>query len=128
MVSTIRLNEENFFMWAMQHYHNPHCLGMVDFEEDLARFTYIKRLLNKYQKSGVLQERLLLNHIISLYNVFGVATVPLLFFKIDRQYWPQLKTFLVFLNYLPDGYVIEGEVPEVNVGLDTGIVTTLRSI
>lgn len=115
-------------MYAMQKYHNPHCRGMVDFEEDLARFTYIKRLLNKYQKTGELSERLLLNHIILLHNVFGKATIDLLFFKIDRQYWPQLKTFLVFLNYLPDDYVIEKDVPEVSVALDSKVVTTLRNI
>jgi hypothetical protein len=124
----MELNEETFIIYAMREYHNPHCRGMVDFEEDLARFTYIKRLLNKYQKTGELAERLLLNHIILLHNVFGKATVDLLFFKIDRQYWPQLKTFLVFLNYLPDDYVIEKDVPEVSIGLDTKVVTTLRNI
>lgn len=124
----MELNEETFLMYAMQKYHNPHCRGMVDFEEDLARFTYIKRLLNKYQKTGELSERLLLNHIILLHNVFGKATIDLLFFKIDRQYWPQLKTFLVFLNYLPDDYVIEKDVPEVSVALDSKVVTTLRNI
>ena len=124
----MELNEETFTFWAMQHYHNPHCRGVVDFEEDLSRFTYIKRLLNKYQKTGELSERLLLNHIILLHNVFGKATIDLLFFKIDRQYWPQLKTFLVFLNFLPENYVIEKEVHETDVGLDKTIVTTLRNI
>ncbi len=75
---------------------------MEDFEEDLKRFKYIKRLLKKYVVQGELKHHLILNHLIICFNVFGEGTVPLLFFKIEKEYWSILKTFLVFLNRIPD--------------------------
>ena len=95
------LTEENFVMYALRYYDNPGCSGMSEFLDDLKRFKYIKRLLRK-GTPGDLKERLILNHIIVLGNLFGVeATTKMLFFKIEDKYWSDIKTFLVFLNYMP---------------------------
>ena len=96
------LNEDNYLMFAIKHYENPHAVNQEDFYEDLKKFKYIKRLLKRYQKSGELKSHLLLNHFICLYNVFDDAATPLLFFKIDRELWSILKTFLIFLGRIPD--------------------------
>ena len=96
------LNEDNHLLFAIKHYENPHASTMEDFEEDLKRFKYIKRLLKKYVVSGELKHHLILNHLIICFNVFGEGTVPLLFYKIEKEYWSILKTFLVFLNRIPD--------------------------
>ena len=88
-------------MYALRNYDNPGCSGMSEFLDDLKRFKYIKRLLRK-GTPGDLKERLILNHIIVLGNLFGVeATTKMLFFKIEDKYWSDIKTFLVFLNYMP---------------------------
>lgn len=95
------LHEENFILYAAKHYDNPQCLDVDEFYDDLSRFKYIKRLFRKYQKSGILQERLILNHIIVIYNVFGIeAANRMIFYKIDEEHWPILKPFLTYLNYL----------------------------
>ena len=120
-MQTIELTDDTFLMFAVKHYSNSGCRGMKEFYDDLKRFKYIKRLLRRYEKSGVISEQLLLNHIILLNNVFEIATVPMLFFKFEEKYWPQLKTFLVFLNLLPDDYKVE-------VPLDQTIIFKLRKI
>tara|TARA_B100000941_G_C28269004_1_gene430489 strand:- start:316 stop:687 length:372 start_codon:yes stop_codon:yes gene_type:complete len=96
------LNEENYLLFAIKYYENPHAATMEDFEEDLKRFKYIKRLLKKYVVSGELKHHLILNHLIICFNVFGDGTIPLLFYKIEKEYWSILKTFLLFLNRIPD--------------------------
>ena len=96
------LNDDNFLIFAIKSYDNRGCLGMSDLEEDLKRFKYIKRLFRRYETTDVLSERLILNHIIILNNLFGTeAATKMLFYKIDKKFWPQLKTFLVFLNFFP---------------------------
>jgi hypothetical protein len=86
----------------MKNYDNPSCMGMDEFLDDLKKFKYIKRLLKKPAGNKDLRERLILNHIIVLGNLFGIeATTKMLFFKIENKFWPELKTFLVFLNYMP---------------------------
>jgi|TARA_B100000085_G_scaffold267971_1_gene277995 hypothetical protein len=97
------LNDENFLLFASQHYQNPQGITYDDFLEDLKRFKYIKRLLKRYTKTGELKTHLILNHIIVLYNVFGDASTPMLFHKIDQQYWNILKSFLKYLSRLPEG-------------------------
>lgn len=95
------LIEDNFMMYAMKAYDKPNCI-MSEFEEDLKRLKYIKRLIKRYKATGNLKERLILNHIIILSNVFGVEpTVRMLFYKIDRDDYEILKTFLTFLNFMP---------------------------
>lgn len=95
------LCDDNFLIYAMKAYDKPNCI-MSEFEEDLKRIKYIKRLIRRYRLTGELKERLILNHIIILANVFGIeSAVRMLFFKIDREDYDILKTFLVFLNYMP---------------------------
>lgn len=96
------LNENNFLLFAIKHYDNPHCSTRDEFYEDLKRFKYIKRLLKKYIKTTDLKTHLLLNHIIIIYNIFGDAGTPLLFFKLEKEYWPSLKSILIFLNRIDE--------------------------
>ena len=98
-----KLTLDNIMMFAMKHYDNPSCVDKKEFLDDMKRFKYLKRLFRKYDTSKVLKIRLILNHIIVLANVFGVdASSTLLFFKIDRKHWSILKTFLVYLHYMPE--------------------------
>jgi hypothetical protein len=96
------LNEENFLIFAIKNYENPQAVTREDFDKDLSRFRYIKRLLKRYKTSGDLKVHLLINHFIILYNIFGDATTPMLFYKIDKSLWSPIKTFVVFLDKLPD--------------------------
>lgn len=96
------LNEENYIMFAIKHYENPQAVTQEDFFEDMKRFKWIKRLLNKYKNTGDLNIHLIINHFIVLYNIFGEATTPLLFFKIDKSLWSVLKTFIVYLGRIPE--------------------------
>jgi len=97
-----RLDESNFLLYAAKHYENSQCYDTIEFYDDLKRFKYIKRLFNRYLEEGDLKERLILNHIIVLYNVFDtVAATRLLFFKL-RGLESQLKPFLELLSYLPE--------------------------
>ena len=102
MVDFSELTPENINMFAMKHYDNPSCVDEAEFLDDLKRFKYLKRLFRKYDTSGELKVRLIVNHIIILSNVFGVdATTTLLFFKIEVEHWSLLKTFLVYLHFMP---------------------------
>ena len=98
-----KITNDNVMMFAIKHYDNPQCEGEREFYDDMKRFKYIKRLLRKHKDTGVLKERLLLNHIIVLNNLFGAeACVTLLLFKIQGEYWETLKSFLLFLNMIRD--------------------------
>jgi len=98
-----KITNDNIIMFAIKHYDNPQCEGEKEFYDDMKRFKYIKRLLRKHNDTGILKERLLLNHIIVLKNLFGAeACVTLLLFKIQKEYWETLKSFLLFLNILRD--------------------------
>ncbi len=104
------ITNDNVMMFAIKHYDNPQCEGEKEFHDDMKRFKYIKRLLRKYNETGVLKERLLLNHIIILKNLFGPeACVTLLLFKIQREHWETLKSFLLFLNILRNDEISEVE-------------------
>ena len=96
------LNEQNFLLFAIKNYENPQAVTKEDFEKDLNHFKYIKRLLKRYKKSGELKTHLILNHFIILYNVFGEATTPMLFFKIEKEFWSSIKSFIMFLGRLPE--------------------------
>jgi hypothetical protein len=95
------LNEDNFLLFAIKNYENPQAVTKDDFDKDLNHFKYIKRLLKRYKNTGELKTHLLLNHFIILYNIFGDATTPMLFFKIEEELWSVMKTFIIFLNRLP---------------------------
>lgn len=121
------ISDSTFLLIAMHHYDNPQCTNIAEFEEDLKRFGYLKKLFGRYKDNGDLKERLIINHLIVLYNLFGVVTTELLFFKIDKQHWDVLVTFLHFLNKMPD------EVPEFGIKfedviLDDKVLSVLRTI
>ena len=96
------LNEENFLLFAIKNYENPQAVTREDFDKDLNHFKYIKRLLKRYKNTGELKTHLLLNHFIVLYNIFGDAATPMLFYKIEEDLWSVMKTFVIFLNRLPE--------------------------
>ena len=108
-----KITPNNVLMYAIKNYDNPHCEGEKEFEDDLKRFKYIKRLLRKYYDTEVLKERLLLNHIIVLNNVFGPdACATLLLYKIQPEYWPTLKSFLLYLNIIREDELKETDKDE----------------
>ncbi len=122
-----KISEQNFTQLAMRYYDNPQCTSVAEFEEDLKRFAYLKKLFGRYVEKSELKERLILNHLIILFNVFGVANLEFLFFKIDQEYWPILVTFLVYLGRMAE------EIPEFGISatdfsLDTRILTVLENI
>jgi len=125
------LNDDNFLMYAMKEYNDIQCTDIEEFYDDLKKIKYIKRLFNIYKNNGQLKERLILNHLIVFYNVFSVqAGTRILFYKIEKDFWPMLKTFLIFLDRMPEKIdSIRGEtILTSNIKLDDGIVTRLRSI
>ena len=122
-----KLNEGNFLVYAMHHYDNPQCHSLQEFEEDIKKFLYLKKLLSRYKNYNELRERLILNHIIVLYNIFGESATRMLFYKIDKSCWDVLVTFLVYLDRMPE------ELPEYgiilsDIVLDEKIISTLRKI
>lgn len=96
------LNESNYLLFAIKFYNNPHALTLDDFEDDLKRIKYIKRLLKRYKNTGVLKTHLVLNHLTVLFNVFDDAATPLLFYNLEENLWPSIKSFLLFLNRIPE--------------------------
>ena len=121
------LNDDNIVYFAMKNYSNPSCKNIEEFQEDFNRIKYVKRLFNRYEQSGVLRERLILNHIITIYNVFGVdASTRMLFNRLDERQYSILKTFLVYLNFCPEKKFDEIDI--VSIPLDIKIVQQLRSL
>ena len=125
------LNEKNFLLYAMKEYNNPQCTEVEEFNDDLKKIKYIKRLLNQYVSEGVLKERLLLNHIIVFYNVFPpAAATRILFFKIEEKFWPILKPFLFYLKLMPEDDKIESimgkEIKTNEILMDQGVIDSLR--
>lgn len=103
------IDDASFLLMAMHHYDNPQCTSIGEFEEDLKRFSYLKKLFGRYKDGGELRERLIINHLTILHNVFGVVLIEMLFFKIDQQHWDVLATFLDYLGLMPD------EVPDFGI-------------
>jgi hypothetical protein len=124
------LNEKNFLLYAMKEYNNPQCTSIDEFNDDLKKIKYIKRLLNQYVSEGVLKERLLLNHIIVFYNVFPpAAATRILFYKIEEKFWPMLKPFLFYLKLMPEDRVksvLGKEIRTHDISMDQGVVDSLR--
>ena len=96
------LNENNYMLFAIKFYDNPHALTKEEFEDDLKRIKYVKRLLKRYKNTGVLKTHLILNHLTGLFNVFGEAAGPLLFYNLEEDLWPAIKSFLMFLRRIPE--------------------------
>ena len=117
----MQLTDDNFLLYAMHHYDNIQCHSIEEFEEDMRKFLYLKKLLSRYKNNGELRERLILNHIIVLYNIFGESATDMLLFKIDEEHKPALATFLVYLNRLPEEQLG-------NIALDPLIIEALRKI
>ena len=121
------LTNENYLMFALLHYDNPHCVDIKEYFEDVRKLKYIKRLFNRYKEDGVMKERLILNHLISFYNVFeNVAATRLLFFRVGEEYYSLLKTFLVFLNKMPEQ--INEKLYSDSIQLDGKVIELLRKI
>lgn len=117
-----QLTDENLLLYAAKHYSNPRCIDAEEFYEDLNRIKYIKRLLNKYEESGKISERLILNHLIVFFNVFGIdPALKMLEFKLDEKYWPVIKPFLIFLKYIRNDQYTD-------IAMDQNVVDVLRKI
>jgi hypothetical protein len=121
------LTEDNFLTYAMHHYDNSQCYSLEEFNDDLKRFLYLKKLFNRYKNERDLKENLILNHLIVLYNIFGDNATNMLFFKIDKDYWDSLVTFLVFLNRMPEE-LSQYNIKLSQIKLDEYIIQTLRKI
>lgn len=124
------LNAENFDILVAKFYHGKFWT-VEELENDLRRIKYVKRLIGKYVRKGELNDRLILNHIIILGNVFGVEfATKLLFYKIDEKHYSVLKTFLLFLEYLPDKIMyVNGQIIDTrSIQIDLTVANTLRKI
>lgn len=124
------LTNENIMIYAMKVYDKPNCI-MSEFKEDMKRFNYLKRLFRRYSKVGEMRERLVLNHLVVLYNVFGVESATrLLFFKMAKSDYSALKTYLLFLSCMPD--VVRGikgqDIISSEIAVDMNIAEILRTI
>jgi|TARA_B000000609_G_scaffold95372_1_gene72665 hypothetical protein len=117
-----KLTEQNLLLYAAKHYYNPRFSDIEEFNEDLKRFKYIKRLVNRYLETGKLSERLILNHIIILFNVFDIEpALNMLEIKLDEKQWSVVKPFLIFLNYIKNDQLI-------GIDMDKKVVEALRKI
>lgn len=118
----MKLTKENLVVYAAKHYYNPKCIDSEEFFEDLKKFKYVKRLLNRYRQSGELSERLIINHLIVIFNVFGYeAGLNILELKIELEYWEILKPFLIFLKAVKN-------TEYTNIDMDKYVVERLREI
>jgi len=116
------LNNDNFDLYAAKHYRNHQCITADEFYDDIAKFKYVVRLLRRYRDTGRIQERLLLNHIITIYNVFDISAANrMIFHRVDVNLWPALKTFLVYLNYIPENTYQ-------NINIDLALATKLKDL
>jgi len=116
------LTNKNFDLFAAKSYNNPECMDVEEFKDDLKRFKYLKRLLRRYADHGDLQERLILNHLIVIYNVFGIeAANKMVWFKVEDEHYHYIKPFLIFLHFLPVSEYVE-------IGMDEPIVDVLRKL
>jgi hypothetical protein len=123
------LTKKNFLIYCIQHYDNPHCVDIEEFYEDMKRIKYIKKLFTRYKQDGDLKERLILNHIIILHNVFGIEPlIRILFYKM-KDYLSYIKPFLIYINILPQTIVIDGKIVYTDdIPMDNGIIEALRKL
>jgi len=124
------LTSENFLLYAVKAYDKPNCI-MSEFKEDMKRFNYLKRLFRRYRKMDDLRERLVINHLVVVYNVFGVdVATRMLFYKMSKDDYSALKTYLIFLNYMPA--VVHGikgqDIISSEISVDMKIAEVLREI
>jgi len=125
------LTNKNFLIYAMKYYDNPHCQGITEFHEDLDRIKHIKRLFRRYRDKKELRERLIVNHILTFTNCFSVqAGVRMLFFRIEEDLWPPLKTILLFLDFMPEEVrgISGRSIKSSNIPVDLHLAEKLRQI
>lgn len=120
-------SDAEFLQYAMHNYDNPQCSSVTEFDEDLKKFLYLKKLFTRYKKNDELKERLILNHLIVLFNLFSDAAVDMLFYKIDKEDWGILATFLVYIQRMPDR-IPGSSIKSTDLTLDQRIITELRKI
>jgi hypothetical protein len=123
----MKLTEETFIVFAMNNYSNIQCITLAEFEEDLKKITYVKKLLYRYKNNGELCERMILNHLIVIFNVFGNASLKMLFFRIEEELWSYLVTFLIYLQRMPE-QLPDNNIKTSEISLDQGIIERLRKI
>lgn len=104
----MKLSESTFLLYAAKHYDNPHCHDILEFEEDMKRFQYLRKLFSRYRSLGELKERLILNHLIVIFNCFGPAATNMLFMKLE-DHQEALKAFVEYLNFMPE-YIEYGDM------------------
>lgn len=127
----LNISKENIDIFSEISYRNPQCVSSEDFFEDMSRIKYVKRLFNKYNRGGEIKTRLILNHIIAFYNVFeNRDATRILFFKMEEEYWPILKTFLLYLSYMPE--IVHGvngrNIMSDEINIDNFILNQLEDI
>lgn len=124
------LTISNFLLYAAKHYDNPQCFDTKEFYDDLKRFRYLKRLFNRYKETGEIKERLIINHLQVLYNLFGVEPATRMLFLMLKRHYSSLKPFLILFNTMPDVvYNIDGaDIYSSNIPIDINIVRILRNI
>lgn len=116
------LSEDNFMLYAVRQYYKPNCIDAEEFHNDLKRFMYLKRLFYRYKNTGDISERLILNHLIVLFNVFDInPTLKMLEYQIEDKYWSALKPFLIFLNYIRNDQYTD-------ITMDQNVIDKLRKI
>ena len=121
-MQNFELSEENLELYAAKNYYNPKYIYIEEFREDLNRFKYIKRLLNRYEEGGELSERLILNHLIVIFNSFGIdPSLKILELRMSRYHWPIIKPFLIFLKYIRNDQYTK-------IPMDPVVVDALRKI
>lgn len=122
-----KLTENNFLQFALNNYDNPSCATLEEFEDDLKKFLYLNKLLQRYKKNEDLRERLILNHIIVIYNLWGNAATEMLFHKVEEEHWSSLIVFLTYLGRLPE-FIPGTSVRATSLTHDEKIVEILREI
>jgi|TARA_B100000508_G_C11286964_1_gene193315 hypothetical protein len=122
-----KLTENNFLQYALNNYDNPSCATLEEFEDDLKKFLYLNKLLQRYKKNEDLRERLILNHIIVIYNLWGNAATEMLFHKVEEEHWSSLIVFLTYLGRLPE-FIPGTSVRATSLTHDEKIVEILREI
>jgi len=124
----MKLTESTFVLYAMKHYDNPQCTEVAEFEEDMKRFQYLRKLFSRYRLDDDLKERLILNHLIVLYNVFGSQATNMLFMRL-HEYHQYLKPFVEYLNFMPQVVAFDDIMINANsIDSDSAIVTRLKEI
>jgi hypothetical protein len=124
----LKLEESTFLLYAAKYYDNPQCSSVEEFEEDIKRFQYLRKLFGRYKQVGELKDRLILNHLIVLYNCFGLETTNMLFMKLE-EYHESLKPFVEYLNYMPQYIEYDGKIIiSSNIDVDKNIEEMLRRI